>query len=77
MITAHMQRREIADFTILWFEFVLAGSSPTLIVQDLNEGVIFRERKELRVTRGSHHPEMITAMGSRYHCSVQRSKEKT
>ena len=69
MITAHMQRREIAGFTILWFEFlVLAGSSPTLMVQDLNEGVIFRERKELRVTRGSHHPEMITAVGSLYHC---------
>lgn len=63
-----MQRREIAGFTILWFEFlVLAGNSPTLMVQDLNEGVIFRERKELRVTRGSHHPEMITAMRSRYH----------
>ena len=46
---------------------VLAGNSPTLMVQDLNEGVIFRERKELRVTRGSHHPEMITAMRSRYH----------
>ena len=36
MITAHMQRREIAGFTILWFEFlVLAGNSPTLMVQDL------------------------------------------
>lgn len=64
-----MQRRGIAGFTVLWFEFlVLAGSGPTLMVQDLNEGVIFREWKELRVTRGSHHPEMVTAMGSRYHC---------
>lgn len=56
-------------FTILWFEFlVLAGSSPTLMVQDVNEGVIFQEWKELRVTRGSQHPEMVTAMGSPYLC---------
>ena len=45
------------------------------MVQDLNEGVIFQEWKELRVTRGSQHPEMVTAMGSRYHCWVQGSKD--
>lgn len=59
MITAHVQRREIADFANVWFEFLgLAGNSPTRMVQETLMKEIFSEGwTELRVTWGFCYPE--------------------
>lgn len=69
MITAHKQRREIADFTNLWFEFLgLAGNeSSTDGSGDFNEEIIIRGVGRVKGDMGFLHPK-LAAVRSCYYC---------